>query len=54
MTDPQDFTPSSSEGSPIEEVLEDYRRGKMVIVVDDEDRVIGLLDVQDLSRARIF
>ena len=38
MTDPQDFTPSSSEVSPIEEVLEDYRRGKMVILVDDEDR----------------
>ena len=38
MTDPQDFTPSSSGVSPIEEVLEDYRRGKMVILVDDEDR----------------
>jgi len=38
VTDPQDFTPSSSEVSPIEEVLEDYRRGKMVILVDDEDR----------------
>ena len=38
MTAPQDFTPSSSEVSPIEEVLEDYRRGKMVILVDDEDR----------------
>ena len=24
--------------SPIEEVLEDYREGKMVILVDDEDR----------------
>ena len=38
MTDPQHFTSSSSEVSPIEEVLEDYRRGKMVILVDDEDR----------------
>jgi len=38
VTDPQDFTPSSSGVSPIEEVLEDYRRGKMVILVDDEDR----------------
>jgi arabinose-5-phosphate isomerase len=25
-----------------------------IVVVDDEDRVIGLIDVQDLSRARIF
>ena len=24
--------------SPIEEILEDYRNGKMVILVDDEDR----------------
>ena len=24
--------------SPIEEILEDYRAGKMVILVDDEDR----------------
>ena len=38
MTDLQKPTPSSSEVSPIEEVLEDYRRGKMVILVDDEDR----------------
>jgi 3,4-dihydroxy 2-butanone 4-phosphate synthase/GTP cyclohydrolase II len=28
----------SSEVSPIEDVLEDYRQGKMVILVDDEDR----------------
>ena len=38
MTGSQDSTPSSSEVSSIEEVLEDYRRGKMVILVDDEDR----------------
>ena len=38
MTDLQKPTPSSSEVSPIEDVLEDYRRGKMVILVDDEDR----------------
>ncbi|HIQ40923.1 MAG TPA: hypothetical protein EYH46_07150, partial [Sulfurivirga caldicuralii] len=24
--------------SPIEEIIEDYRQGKMVILVDDEDR----------------
>ena len=38
MTDSQNFTSSSREVSPIEDVLEDYRRGKMVILVDDEDR----------------
>jgi 3,4-dihydroxy 2-butanone 4-phosphate synthase/GTP cyclohydrolase II len=38
VTDLQKPTPSSSEVSPIEDVLEDYRRGKMVILVDDEDR----------------
>jgi len=38
VTGSQDSTPSSSEVSSIEEVLEDYRRGKMVILVDDEDR----------------
>ena len=38
MTDSQNFTSSSREVSPIEDVLEDYRRGKMVILVDDENR----------------
>jgi 3,4-dihydroxy 2-butanone 4-phosphate synthase/GTP cyclohydrolase II len=38
VTDSQNFTSSSREVSPIEDVLEDYRRGKMVILVDDEDR----------------
>ena len=38
MTGSQDSTPSASEVSSSEEVLEDYRRGKMVILVDDEDR----------------
>jgi 3,4-dihydroxy 2-butanone 4-phosphate synthase/GTP cyclohydrolase II len=38
VTDSQNFTSSSREVSPIEDVLEDYRRGKMVILVDDENR----------------
>ena len=25
-----------------------------IVVTDDKDRVIGLIDVQDLSRTRIF
>jgi len=36
MTD--DHVQSEVEVSPIEEILEDYREGKMVILVDDEDR----------------
>ena len=38
MTVPQNSTPLSKEVSQIEDVLADYRGGKMVILVDDENR----------------
>ena len=38
MTVPQNSTPLSREVSQIEDVLADYRGGKMVILVDDENR----------------